>query len=43
MIEKNEKNKRSIIQWILSFGKEDDLGEYDRKLLNRIWPSKKKR
>lgn len=37
MKEKND----SIIQRILSIGKEKDLGEYNRKLLNRIWGSKK--
>lgn len=32
-----EKNKHSMIQRILSIGKEKDLGEYNRKLLNKIW------
>lgn len=40
-----EKNKHSIVQRILkrilSIGKEKDLGEYNRKLLNRICNSKK--
>lgn len=34
--------KNGILQFILSFGKEKDLGEYNRKLLNRIWNPKKK-
>ena len=38
-----EKNKQSIIQQILSIGKEKDLGEYNRKLLNRVWNSEKRK
>ena len=36
-----EKNKHSIIQRILRIGKEKDLGEYNSKLLNKIWNPKK--
>lgn len=41
MIEKKEKNIfKDKIRRILSIGKEKDLGEYNRKLLNNIWNSK---
>lgn len=36
-----EKDKHNIIQRILNIGKEKDLGEYNRKLLNKIWKLKK--
>lgn len=42
MIEKKEQNIfKNIIRRILSTGKEKDLGEYNRKLLNKVWNSKK--
>lgn len=42
MIEKKENNIfKDVILRILDIGKEKDLGEYNMKLLNKVWKSKK--
>lgn len=42
MIEKKEKDIfKDAARRILSIGKEKDLGECNRKLLNKVWNSKK--